>query len=197
MLYGTQRNPLGHAPFLCLFYYEMVFTSRKPVDILLYSSTMRWPWNKNSFHICLDYRIENNMKLSKCSSTESPFGLVKEIYALIRAFHTFTDRIIAPGSSRVVSGIIRVVFGITMYTPRRHPAWSLAHWHIRGKIYFPSRSTRMKNYLCNGAQLHKTFCQTFFCHRKTLANLYANCNGIKKFAGVSWVFAVKNSGKSL
>ena len=46
------------------------------------------------------------------------------------------------------------------------------------------------------APLHKTFCQTFFCHRKTLANLYANCNGNFFFAGVSWVFAVKNSGKS-
>ena len=36
---GTQRNPPGHAPLFCLIYYEMVFTSRKPVDILLYSST--------------------------------------------------------------------------------------------------------------------------------------------------------------
>ena len=32
-------------------------------------------------------------------------------------------------------------------------------------------------FLRTRAPLHKTFCQTFFCHRKTLANLYANCNG--------------------
>ena len=56
----------------CLFYYEMVFPSRQPVTILLYSSTMRRLWNKPSYHICLDYRMENNMKLSTFSSTELP-----------------------------------------------------------------------------------------------------------------------------
>ena len=47
-----------------------------------------------------------------------------------------------------------------------------------------------------GPRCIKLFARLFFCHRKTLANLYANCNGKKKIAGVSWVFAVKNSGKS-
>ena len=32
---------------------------------------MRWVWNKPSFHVCLDYRFENNMKMAKISSTES------------------------------------------------------------------------------------------------------------------------------
>ena len=36
------------------------------------SSILWWVWNKPSFHICLDYRMENNMKMTKISSTESP-----------------------------------------------------------------------------------------------------------------------------
>ena len=42
--------------------------------LLLYtcSSSIKWLWNKPSFHICLDCRIENNMKMSNFSSTESP-----------------------------------------------------------------------------------------------------------------------------
>ena len=43
------------------------------------------------------------------------------------------------------SGIIRIVSGITVYTPGRHLAWSLAHRHIWGKINVLSRSTRMEN----------------------------------------------------
>ena len=31
------------------------------------------------------------------------------------------------------SGIIRVISGITVYTPGRHPGWPLAYLHIRGK----------------------------------------------------------------
>ena len=45
--------------------------SRPPVDIkLLYSSTIRWLWNKPSFHICLYCRVNNNMKISNFCSTE-------------------------------------------------------------------------------------------------------------------------------
>ena len=47
------------------------------------------------------------------------------------------------GSPRIIpdhrSGIIGVVSGITVYTLGRHPAWSLVHWHIRGKFIFPPR----------------------------------------------------------
>ena len=59
------------------FCYETAFPPRHPSDILLYtcSSTVRWLWNNPSFHICLDYRMENNMKMSKCSSMESPFPI--------------------------------------------------------------------------------------------------------------------------
>ena len=39
---------------------------------------MRWVWNKPSFHICLDYRVENNMHMTKISSTESPFNELVE-----------------------------------------------------------------------------------------------------------------------
>ena len=34
--------------------------------------TMRWVWNQPSFHVCLDRRVENNMQMTKISSTESP-----------------------------------------------------------------------------------------------------------------------------
>ena len=64
---GAEKSSTSCTLF-CLFYYEMVFSSRQPVDILLYNSTMRWLWNKLSFHICLDYWKENNMKMSKFSS---------------------------------------------------------------------------------------------------------------------------------
>ena len=37
-----------------------------------------------------------------------------------------------------------------------------------------------------GPRCIKLFARLFFCHKKTLANLYANCNGNIFFAGVSW-----------
>ena len=72
--YETQRNRQCHAHFFCQFYYEMAFPSKQPMDVLLYStcSIMRWLWNKPSFHICLDNRMENNLKMSTFCSTESP-----------------------------------------------------------------------------------------------------------------------------
>ena len=85
----------------------------------------------------------DSQKCHKLSSVHplhfGPYNLsIKDKY--LRGFHTFTDR-----TTDHRSGIIRVVSGITVYTPGRHPAWSLAHRHIWGKINFLSRSTRMKN----------------------------------------------------
>ena len=60
-------------PFSVYFIKNRYSPSRQPDDILLYNyGTMRWLWNKPSFHICLDYRMENSMKTSKFSSTELP-----------------------------------------------------------------------------------------------------------------------------
>ena len=73
MSYGTQINPPHHAPFLGCFIITWCLPQDTSGYILLYNSTMRWLWNKPSCHICLDYRMENNMKISKLSSTESLF----------------------------------------------------------------------------------------------------------------------------
>ena len=71
----TGRREMLRAMHYSSFYFIMKwhFPLRQPVDILLYSSTLRQVWNKLSLHVCLDYRMENNMKMSTFSSTESPF----------------------------------------------------------------------------------------------------------------------------
>ena len=69
--------------------------------------------------------------------------LLGNIRQLIKGSFTHSriaPRIITPGSS-VLSPASPCI-----YTPGRHPVWSLAHRHIRGNFNFPSRSTRMKNY---------------------------------------------------
>ena len=89
-----QRYPPSHAPFLCPFHYQMAFSSRQPVDI------MRWVWNKPSFHICLAYRMKNNMKMTKLEShccclskiIETAYWMPHTKGSLLRTFksHSFT-----------------------------------------------------------------------------------------------------------
>ena len=45
------------------------------------------------------------------------------------------------------------------------------------------------------APLHKTFCQTFFCHKKTLAKSLCKLQWNFFFCRSFLIFAVKNSGK--
>ena len=72
MSYGTQRNAPISASFSIIFRWKMPFSSRKLIDIVNESSTFRWLWNQLSFHFHLAYITENNLKISKFSSTESP-----------------------------------------------------------------------------------------------------------------------------
>ena len=83
MLYGMQRYPPCHAPFFCSFYYKMVFPSRQSLDILLYRSTMKWPRNKASFYICLDYRVENNMKCQHFLVRNCPIMMIVIVMMLL------------------------------------------------------------------------------------------------------------------
>ena len=63
-------HPMHH--FSVYFITKWCFPQDSQWILLLYSSTIKWLWNKPSLHICLDCRIENNMKISNFSSTESP-----------------------------------------------------------------------------------------------------------------------------
>ena len=66
-------HPMHH--FSVYFITKLCFPQDSQWILLLYSSTIKWLWNKPSPHICLDCRIENNRKISNFSSTESPLSL--------------------------------------------------------------------------------------------------------------------------
>ena len=83
MSYGTQRNPPPMDHFSVYFITIWCFPQDSQWISLLYSSTIKWLWNKHSFHICLDCRIENNMKISNFSSTESPWSWVYSLHIQI------------------------------------------------------------------------------------------------------------------
>ena len=69
-----QRNP----PKSCTFFVSISFHQDDQWIYCFNSSTMRWVWNKPSFHICLDYRMENNVRMAKFFSMESPSGTVEQ-----------------------------------------------------------------------------------------------------------------------
>ena len=68
--------------------------------------------------------------------------------------------------------------------------WKTYQIHIKMIKYRP-----MRNFHDSWAPLHKTFCQTFFCHKKTLAKYLCKLQWNFFFCRSFLIFAVKNSGK--